>query len=272
MKKAGSLLLTLMIMAVGSGIIFFIPHNYHQPTSDIIKISLLPLHYSEQAIELTDSDDINAFCEPFFAVLSSINARYNPLENYNASKSSGIAYTAVIESVDGKTATYTVSTILGRLKLDKGPFMQISDEAFSQLEDLLSRYYYEAENQLDLFRKTAVTVTSGGETLVPLQSWSHGTRDNIAADALQIAARGIEDQLETLTYADDFKIDIQGEPLTVSYGVWSGNFDDYVGRAGIYPELVLPQEAGIYIVQVQVLWGVQGDTTAYDYVFKLDIH
>ena len=121
----------------------------------------------------------------------------------------------------------------------------------------------------------SVTIISGGEKLIPFKSWSHANYSNeagpVVACAIQIQERGIEEELETIRYAGDFDIKIDGSPKGgPSYTTFRETFEEpYTDSSGLSRELVIPKEPGTYIVRVQVSWGEDDNSTAYDYVFKL---
>ena len=140
-KKLKWLLCLPAVLVIAVGVIISIPHNYNMRAADVVKVTLLPRHHSEQAIELTDRDEINAFCEPFFRELASLNAHYNPIRNIQSATYGGIAYGVIIETADGNTTTFTVSTILNRISKDDGVLLQVGTEAFGRLETLLVGYY-----------------------------------------------------------------------------------------------------------------------------------
>ena len=140
-KKTKGLLFLLAALVLTVGIIISIPHNYHLAASDVVKVTLLPRHPSEQAVELTGREEINAFCEPFFRELSSLNAHYNPIRNMQSTTQGGIAYNVVIETSDGKTTTFTVSTINNRINKDDGVFLHADTKIFNRLDALLDGCY-----------------------------------------------------------------------------------------------------------------------------------
>ena len=90
---------------------------------------------------MTGREEINAFCEPFFRELSSLNAHYNPIRNVQSTTHGGIAYNVVIETSDGKTTTFTVSTINNRINKDDGVFLHVDTKTFNRLDALLAGCY-----------------------------------------------------------------------------------------------------------------------------------
>ena len=114
-----------------------------------------------------------------------------------------------------------------------------------------------------------VSVVSNGEAYEPYKSWSHGTHSGIAADAVQIMERGIENELETINYADDFEVRIFGSPLHVFYMTYTDDFSVYEGSTHLDDGIIIPVEKGTYIMRIEIMWGIDGNYDAYDYVFKL---
>ena len=117
---------------------------------------------------------------------------------------------------------------------------------------------------------------SGGEELIPFKrfagaSYLNEAGDPVAACGMQIQGQEIEGELETIRYSEDFDIKTDGNPKgELSYTTFLETFDEaYMGSSSLASELVIPKEPGIYIIRVQVSWGEDNNSTAYDYVFKL---
>jgi len=126
-------------------------------------------------------------------------------------------------------------------------------------------------NKPTTYEVGSVKVISNGKEILPFQSWDHGLHEGICGDAIQISQRGISNKLKTIDYSEDFEIIVEGNPHYIGYAMYIENFEKFVGEPGLYPTLNLPNDAGLYIVRVQVTWGTDTDNTAYDYVFKLNI-
>ncbi len=115
-----------------------------------------------------------------------------------------------------------------------------------------------------------VSIVSGGKTYAPLENWINSLNsDGVAADGAGIQPDEVVNELEAIPYGDDFGIVIDGEPHNGPYyTLYNSNFEEAYYRGDAFSA---PNDAGIYILIVDVSWGNEKAYEGYQYCFKLEV-
>ena len=131
-----------------------------------------------------------------------------------------------------------------------------------------------SSEEIDSFEEGTVTVFSNGEEIEPFKSWAHGEftdedGQTMAGDAPPLTERVDIDSLKTVKYSSDFEVRVTGNPRGIIYNTFTDDLGTYGGSSSYSSDITIPSEKGLYIISVQVRWGVTGNYNAYDYFFKL---
>jgi len=114
-----------------------------------------------------------------------------------------------------------------------------------------------------------MTVSANGQTLTAVKSWSFSLQDGLAGDAIQLAARGLEAEIETIAYTTDFTVSFNEEPVSIHYTVYGEDFNTRVDDYWHMSALAIPVETGVYILCVQAVWGTEDNYAGYDYLCRV---
>jgi len=138
-----------------------------------------------------------------------------------------------------------------------------------------------------------VSVTSGGVTYEPLRNWNHGYGDGMSVSGFamspqhalglvaEIPLGNVHGVLPNVIYADDFKININGDDLiSILYILYKNEYEgefeykvvsrtDGIDDPGCVIQCLSEAAVGEYILDVSIWWGNDYAGSSFQYFFKI---